>query len=212
MNEKIEHTIQRTRQYWYVDGFSEILTGSVFLLLGIINFLGGIIAPSMGTALFVGIGYPAVIIVATFAGRQWVKKLKGKITFPRTGYVKYIQIQRSSRWKRAATAFFVAFTVSVVSIVIARGLDPFWIVLGTGLIIAAFIGYLAVQIPLNRFYLLAIWTVAVGLGAAFLSVSEDFQMSLLLGGCGLGWLAGGIYALVQYLRETLPANQGLDEE
>jgi len=211
MNATIKSTIERTRQYWYIDGFSEMLTGLVFLLLGTINILSGIYPPSFGSAVTVGIGYPLVILIGTFGGRKWVKSLKEKITFPRTGYVKYIQPERSSRVKRMGTAFFVAIMVSIITMVISRGLDPFWVVLGTGLLIAAFIAYLAVQIPLNRFLLLAIWVVIVSLISARILVSEDIQMGILLGGSGIGWLVSGGLSLLHYLRETKSASPEMDE-
>lgn len=211
MNKTIESTIQRTRQYWYIDGFGEMLTGLVFLLLGTINILSGIYPPSMGSAITVGVGYPLVILVGTFGGRKWVKSLKEKITFPRTGYVKYIQPERSSRVKRMVTGFFFAIMVSIITMVISRGLDPFWVVLGTGLLIAAFIGYLAIQIPLNRFLLLAIWVVIISLISARVLVSEDIQMGILLGGSGIGWLVSGGLSLLYYLKETKPASLEMDE-
>jgi hypothetical protein len=212
MNDTIKTTVERTRQYWYIDGFGEMLTGLVFLLLGIINVISGILAPSTGTSLLVGIGYPIIILGATFIGRGWVRSLKEKITYPRTGYVEYIHSTPNARIKRGVTAFLVAFVLAIVSFVFAHRLEPFWVTFGTGLSIAAFIIYLAMQVPLNRFYLLAIWTVAVSLLAAYLQVGEAFQNAILLGGCGLGWLTGGALSLMHYLRVTQPANPGLDEE
>ncbi len=211
MEKTIESTIHRTRQYWYIDGFGEMLAGLVFLLLGTINCLSGIYPPSMGSAVMVGVGYPLVILGGTFAGRKWVRSLKEKITYPRTGYVKYIQPERSSRAKRMVTACFVAIMVSILTMVISRGLDPFWVVLGTGLIIAAFIGYLAIQIPLNRFLLLAVWVVVVSLISVRIPVSEDIQIGILLGGSGIGWLVSGGLSLLYYLKETKPASLEMDE-
>lgn len=211
MNNTIESTIHRTRQYWYIDGFNEILTGLIFLLLGANNCISGILSPFMGSAVMVGVGYPLVILGGMFAGRIWVRMLKEKITYPRTGYVKYIQPERSSRAKRMVTAFFVAFVVSIITMIISRGLNPFWVVLGTGLMIAAFIGYMAVQVPLNRFFLLAVWVAAVSLVCAFLPVSEDIQMGYLLVGGGLGWLASGLITLFFYLKNTKPVESGQEE-
>jgi hypothetical protein len=212
MNNTIETTIQRTRQYWYKDGFAEILTGLTFFLLGAINCISAWASPSMGTAIFVAIGYPLVILGAVFGGRSWVRSMKEKYTYPRTGYLKYIETQRSSRGKRIATAMFVAIAVSIVTMVLSRGLDPYWLVLGTGLLIAVFIGYMAFQIPLSRFFILAIWVVAVSLIAAGLPISEDLRMGFLLAGCGLGCLAGGGMALLRYMRETQPVNPEMVDE
>lgn len=211
MDSTIKSTVVRTRQYWYIDGFNEMLVGLVFMLLGAINFIGGLYAPSMGSAVLVGIGYPLVMLAWIFAGRVWVRSLKEKITYPRTGYVKYIQPQRSSRVKRMVTASFVAIAVSIITMVVIRGLDPFWVVLGTGLMIAAFIGYLAVQVPLNRFFVLAIWVAAVSIASAFIPVSENLQMGFLLTGSGLGWLVSGVLTLLSYLKNTRPTEPGMEE-
>ncbi len=211
MNNTIENAVQRTRQYWYIDGFNEMLTGLGFLLLGAINFISGFFSPAMGSAVLVGIAYPLVILAGMFAGRVWVRTLKEKITYPRTGYVKYIQPERNSRVKRKATVFFVAIIISIITMVVTRGLDPFWVVLGTGLLIAVFISYLAVQVPLNRFFVLAIWVAMVSTASAFLPVSEDMQLGFLLAGVGMGWLASGVITLLNYLKNTHPIGSGMEE-
>jgi len=202
MNKTIENTVQRTRQYWYIDGFAEILTGMVFLLLGVINFISLYLHPSPGSAVLVGVGYPLVILAGVFGGRVWVRSMKEKITFPRTGLVEYKKPERGPRVKRAVTVMFVAFAISILTMIFSRGLEPFWIVLGTGFLIASFIAYLAFQVPLNRFYVLAGWVMAVSCVSARLSVSEDMQMAILLAGTGIGYLAGGVWALAHYLQQT----------
>jgi hypothetical protein len=211
MQNTIEQTMQRTRQYWYIDGFGEMLTGVVFLLLAVINVLNGLFASLPIAGLFVGIGYPLIILAGTIGGRKLVKTLKEKFTFPRTGFVQYIQAAPSARKKRAITAGVVAFSVSVVTFVFTRGLDTQWITLGTGLIIAAFMVYLAVQVPLNRFYMLAAWTVIISIIATWLPVNDTFQTAILLGGVSLGWLASGIYALKKYLENSQPVDAGTGE-
>lgn len=212
MNNTIESTIQRTRQYWYKDGFVEMNAGLTFILLSAINGISAWASPSMGTAIFVAIGYPLVILLAIFGGRVWVKSLKEKYTYPRTGYVEYIKPERSSRVKRMVTAMFMAIVVSIVTMVLSRGLDPYWIVLGTGLLVAVFISFMAFQIPLNRFYVLAVWVGLVSFIAAGLPISEDLRMGFLLAGCGLGCLIGGVSALLRYLRENRTLNSNLADE
>jgi hypothetical protein len=202
MTTTIKSTIERTRQYWYIDGFSELLVGAIFVMLGFLNGAALIIHPSMGSAVIVGIGYPLVILGGVLFGNKWVRSMKEKVTYPRTGYVKYFQPERPTRRARMIKAFVIAFMVSIVTNVILSRLDPFWIVLGTGLIIAAFVVYMAAQIPLNRFYILAGWIAAVSLMAASIPVADDMQICLLLAGTGLGWLTGGAASLVTYLRDN----------
>ncbi len=208
MTVSIKNTIERTRQYWYIDGFSELLVGMIFVFLGLLNSITLIIQPSIGSAVIVGIGYPLVILGGIIFGNKWVRSMKEKVTYPRTGFVKYIQPERPSRRKRMIKAFVVAFMVSIIINVIINRLDPFWLVLGTGLLIAAFTVYMGVQIPLNRFFMTAAWIVIVSMVAARLPYSNDLQMGLLLMGTGIGWLVAGATSLIAYLRK----NPILDQE
>ncbi len=212
MTVSIKNTIERTRQYWYIDGFSEILVGAIFVILGLLNSATLVIRPSIGSAVIVGIGYPLVILGGILFGNKWVKSMKEKVTYPRTGYVKYIQPERPSRKARMIKALIIAFMVSIVVNVIISRLDPFWLVFGTGLMIAAFTVYMGVQIPLNRFHILAAWIVVVSIIAARLPVSDEIQMGLLLAGTGLGWLVAGSTSLITYLRKNPLENPGINED
>jgi hypothetical protein len=211
MTVSIKSTIERTRQYWYIDGFSELLVGVIFVILGLLNCATLVIRPSIGSAVIVGIGYPLVILGGILFGNKWVRSMKEKVTYPRTGYVKYIQPERPSRKTRMIKALVIAFMVSIVVNVIISRLDPFWLVFGTGLLIAAFTVYMGVQIPLNRFHILAAWIVVVSLVAARLPFSDEIQMGLLLTGTGLGWLITGVISLMIYLRNNPLQNSGIDE-
>lgn len=211
MTTSIKSTIERTRQYWYIDGFSELLVGAIFISLALISGLGMLFKPSIGSAALVGIGYPVIILGGVVFGNKWVRAMKEKVTYPRTGYVKYIQPASPSRRARMIKAFVIAFMVSIVTNVILRKLDPFWIVLGSGLLIAAFVVYMGAQIPLNRFYIIAGWIAVVSYVAATLPLAEDMQMCILLTGTGLGWVAGGVASLVTYLRNNPVENPEIKE-
>jgi MFS family permease len=211
MQNSIEQTIQRTRQYWYIDGFGEILTGVILLLLAILNLLSGLMISSPIAGLIISIGYPLVVLAGVIGGRKFVRTLKEKFTFPRTGFIQYNQPAPSIRKKRAITAGTVAFSISILTVIFARGLDDRWVTLGTGLIFAAFLVFFAMQIPLTRFYWLAAWSVAVSIVAGMLPVAGAFQTAILLGGISLGWLAGGGYALKTYLDNTQSTAPGIGD-
>jgi hypothetical protein len=208
MENSIERTIQRTRQYWYIDGFGEILTSVILILLAVLNAISGLPMFSSISGLFISIGYPLIVLIGVIWGRKLVKTLKEKFTFPRTGYIQYIQPAPSIRRKKAITAGMIAFAISFLTVIFTRGLDDRWLTLGTGLIFAAFLVYFALQIPLNRFYWLAAWAVAISIFAGWLSVDAAFQTAILLGGIGLGWLVSGLYALKSYMDNT----QSVDTE
>lgn len=212
MTTSIKSTIERTRQYWYIDGFSELLVGAIFITLALVSGISQLFKPSIGSAVLVGVGYPVIILGGIVFGNKWVRTMKEKVTYPRTGFVKYIQPSSPSRRSKMIKAFVIAFMVSIVTNVIINKLDPFWIVLGTGLLIAAFIVYMGEQIPLNRFYILAGWIAVVSYVAAILPLTDDVQMCILLAGTGIGWVVGGLISLVTYLRNNPVANPEIEEE
>jgi hypothetical protein len=212
MTVSIKNTIERTRQYWYIDGFSDLLVGAIFVLLGLLNCATLVIRPSIGSAVIVGVGYPLVILGGIIFGNKWVRFMKEKVTYPRTGYVKYIQPESPSRRRRMIKALVIAFMVSIVVNVIISRLDPFWLVFGTGLLIAAFTVYMGVQIPLNRFYVTSAWIVGVSFLAARLPYPDEIQMGILLAGTGIGWLIAGTSSLITYLRNNPLQNPGIEED
>ena len=153
MQNSIEQTVIKTRQYWYIDGFNEMLTGVVFLLLAGLNAFSGWTEPSLTAGLFVGIGFPLVILGGIFIGGRVVKYLKNRVTFPRTGFVQYIQPEPSVRRKKAIKAGAVSAVISILIGIFASDFNPAVITVGTGLLIAIMMVVFAVRIPLKRFYL-----------------------------------------------------------
>ena len=76
-----------------------------------------------------------------------------------------------------------------------------WVTLGTGLMYRCFYCLFRSADSPEPVLLLAAWAVIMSLFAAWLPVSETFQTAILTGRCSLGWLAGGTYALISYLRK-----------
>jgi hypothetical protein len=205
MNETIKSTIERTRQYWYIDGFNEMLTGLVFVLLAGINSISGPLEPSVYSAILVGVGYPAVILLATTVGARLVNNLKTRLTYPRTGYVQYIRPEPGERRKRAITSGVVSMVVAIAAITLLSGQNPRIYVITMGSLIALFMIMFALRIPLPRFYLAGLWTILVTIAAYYLDISLSNRMVLLLAGSGLGLVVSGAGALYHYMNHTHPA-------
>ena len=208
MNKTIKATIERTRQYWYIDGFNEMLTGLVFMLLAGINYISGVIEPSPLSAILVGVGYPAVILLAITAGSRLVNRLKTRYTYPRTGYVQYIRPEPGERRKRAIKTGVISAVISIVIITILSGLNPEIYVVTTGSLISLFMLMFAMRIPLPRFYLAALWTGAATILTFLIKIDLSNKMVLLLAASGLGLVASGAAALIHYIGHTHPAAPG----
>ncbi len=90
MDKQIEAALKRARSYWFVDGFTELITGGLFILLGGILLLRGSAPRSSFPAQFVSIAgdisiVKAAGIIAAILALWW---LKNQFTYPRTGFVR----------------------------------------------------------------------------------------------------------------------------
>jgi hypothetical protein len=97
MDNQIENVVKRGRAYWFVDGFTEIFAGILFILLGAITLLSGILPPSSFFSQFLSLAASAVIVkflglILTVLGLWW---LKDRFTYPRTGFVREKGLPRS---------------------------------------------------------------------------------------------------------------------
>jgi hypothetical protein len=209
MNSTIKNTLERTRQYWYVDGFNEMLIGMVFLLLAGINHISGILDPSPFSAILVGVGYPVIILLSITLGGKLVNKLKSRYTYPRTGFVKYIRPEPSERRKRAVKTGVVSAVISIFILMVLSGLNPMVYIFSTGAFLTLLFVVFAARIPLPRFYLMALWSMVVIVLAYFSGFSFVEKMVLLLAGNGIGLLVSGFLVLVTYLNNTSPADADL---
>jgi hypothetical protein len=211
MQNSLEQTVIRTRQYWYIDGFIEMLTGVVFILLATLNALSGWIEPLPAAGLFIGIGFPVVILGGILLGGRVVKYFKNRITFPRTGFIQYAQPEPSIRRKKAIKAGAVSGVISILFGIFASGFNPSVITIGTGLLIAIMMVVFAVRIPLKRFYITALFTVFFGIIGVTFKLEPPFQTAILLFGTGITLISSGLYSLSKYLAATQPSDTGAGE-
>jgi hypothetical protein len=97
MEKQIESAMKRGRGYWFVDGFTEILAGILFILLGGITLLSGVIPQNSFFSQFISLAESAVIVkivglILAVLGLWW---LKDRFTYPRTGFVREKGLPRS---------------------------------------------------------------------------------------------------------------------
>jgi hypothetical protein len=90
METQIDSAVKRGRAYWFVDGFTEIFAGILFLLLGGITLLSGILPPGSFLSQFISLAEGAAIVkilglILAVLGLWW---LKDRFTYPRTGFVR----------------------------------------------------------------------------------------------------------------------------
>lgn len=202
-NDPIQETIQRTNRYWYVDGLAEMGTGTLLALYGLFVLVASRIPAGWAAALLNGIGQPLFFIGGTILMGVIVRRLKERVTYPRTGYVAYRR-----RPRRAARALVMGLvfgaTFSILSIVLISSLRDNWIPAFVGLALGATQAWMAYSLGVRRFYLLAACTILMGLGLAFLTLPADMPLVVFFVGIGLCAILSGTWALLHYLRSTTP--------
>ena len=90
MNGQINAAIRRGRGYWFVDGFTEMLAGGLFILLGGVLLLRGMAPQGSFLAQFASIAgdIGLIKVFGLLAAGLIVWWLKDHFTYPRTGFVR----------------------------------------------------------------------------------------------------------------------------
>jgi hypothetical protein len=197
--EKIE---KRTVQSFYEDGGFEIALGLVFLLLGAYFYATTVVPEgSPRGAILTGL-FVLVIVSAGFLVSRFLRFLKRRITYPRTGYVTFKKKEHSPK-RRVATA--------VVGGIIGAGLGALYthspsikllLPAVNGLLFAVTHLFFANKVGLVRFFVLAAASAVIGVAitAAGIGDLEGLGLFYLLFGAAL--LISGLAALIVYLRRN----------
>ena len=201
MKNQIDETIQRTQRYWYTDGLAEIAVGVMVTLIGLL-YLPLMLLPQGAAALAVGLGQPLLVLLGWWLSGKAVRKLKERITYPRTGYVTYPRKKRRGWAKAAVTALCVAASVVIVQTLIGEREQLIPVIIGAFFAVTfAFMGY---RLGLVRFYLLAAFGLVLGILVQQLGLRDMQQNAFYFTGLGMSWIVSGAVTLVQYLRSTRP--------
>jgi hypothetical protein len=187
----IDTAIKRGRGYWFVDGFTEIVSGVLFLLLGGAVLLVVVISKASFITNFFSItGDIAILkifgLIAAVLVLWW---LKDQFTYPRTGYarVKQSLIVQIFAFIRNAVLVLILPLLGLVAaltflppvriILISM---PAWLPSILGMLAAIFFISSGRWMGLRRFQILGAWVLLAGfligiwqLSAGFPSISID---------------------------------------
>jgi hypothetical protein len=208
---ELDRAEQRARQYWYDDGLTEIGVAILFLAIGAL-FLVEALAPAGSLPA----SFSAIGLVVLVAGGIWiinwaVRLAKRRITYPRTGFVRYPRRDRSPR--RRLLVGVLGATVSMVIVLVLFATAPAslaWIPALQGAFIGAFILYVAYVVGLIRFYLLAAASFGLGLATALAGLGDTLGNGVYFAGMGLALLLSGVVTLLRYLKSTEPPEGGVE--
>jgi hypothetical protein len=196
---------KRTMRYWYVDGLSEIAGGGVVLLLALVFLIGSMLEPGPTTDLFLALGQPVIVLVGALSARRVVGKIKERVTYPRTGYVMYHRPRGRRSMRVISMTMGIAAALAIVFGMTQNIIQPRWIPGISGAVIALLLVYLAYENGIRRFYIMAVFTLFLGLLVVTIRLADIYATPLFFGGFGLGWIVSGAVTLHHYLRTTKPA-------
>jgi hypothetical protein len=155
---------RRSVKYWNEDGLPELVMGLLWVLWGGAWLVGSALpdGPVRNTYWT----FTPVLLASSGVAAVWLtKKLKARVTFPRTGYVQWKEPTRSQRLLTAAVAIVAAAAVTaVVAKARAGGLESM-AAPGVGVILG--LGFLVASLTQRAPHLLALGGVALALGLAF---------------------------------------------
>jgi hypothetical protein len=197
----IEH---RAKRYWNVDGLPELMMGLLWMLWGG-SWLFGQSLPR-GTAWNVYWMFtPALLALSGVASVWATKKLKARITFPRTGYVEWKGPTRGERLTAAAVAMGAAMLlVALLAKSQTEGLEH---VMAPGLGVLFSLAFVVASLSQKAPHLLALAGVALILGLAFRASSTGWDdMNWMLIALGAATVILGAARLWIFVR-THPMEQ-----
>jgi hypothetical protein len=232
MNAQIDTAIKRARAYWFVDGFTEIATGMLFIILACALFVSRNTSQTSFLSWFLSVSGKIIILkVASFLIVVLVLWwLKDNFTYPRTGFVRNrISVTQIAIVIRNVILFLllpiiIFFIASLFITSTGRVLAsmPVWLPIGVGLIWAIFIIWTGEWIGLLRFRLaggimllagmmVGIWQYVLGLPGipALLepplleSINRTIiSLSSILMIFGVIFLISGVITFLRYRKEN----------
>jgi hypothetical protein len=178
MNMQIDTVMKRARGYWFVDGFTEMAAGGLFVLLAGLLLISGNAPQASLPAWFLSVA--GEIAIAKFVGilaailiLWW---LKDHFTYPRTGFVRGKRITTAQVliiirnailflllpiFGLLAASLFIASVGSVLSSM------PAWFPIGMGLLWAVLCILAGEWMGLRRFRLLGAMILLAGMAVGF---------------------------------------------
>lgn len=197
MGNDVDRAVQRTRQYWYDDGLAEIATGCILMIIGLL-FIGEARAVILSGASSIGL---VIVVTGGFLlARRAVAIAKARLTYPRTGYVRYARGSRRSKGLAGGVAAVMAFIVAMLFATAPASLT--WIPALDGLMIGGFLLYLGHNLGISRFYAMASLSAAIGAAISLSGMGDILGSGIYFGAMGLTVILSGALALRSYLRGT----------
>jgi hypothetical protein len=207
MSDGLKTPQRRAIQYFFVDGTFELGFGLLTLILGAYFYLSARVEEGLFSALL-DVSLVLVLLGGAWLANSLVRKVKEKVTYPRTGFVAYRRNGKSKRGWRMAVGLVVGGLVAALTAVLVSAPFPGMDVLPvlTGIVMGIILGIIAWRVGLIRIYVLAAVCLLLGFGLGFARLMNDLGVAAFYGGLGGLLLVAGGLTMGRYLRQN-PTSQ-----
>jgi hypothetical protein len=211
INMNTQNTLNRAYAHWLKDGLFEIGLGILFTGVGtlraIIHFAGA------GSAAYywLSAGLLVFMIGVAWGGKRFGNALKGRITYPRTGFITFKPRTYNYKSILAMLVLFIFAGIlgGVVGVLATQpnqqeigGIVP----ITQGIVGALAFAYAAHRLEVKRLYYLAAFSIGIGLVIGALGVGVVLGVSFFYLSIGLALIVTGSVALIQFLRSHEPVD------
>ena len=174
MNVQIDTALKRARGYWFIDGFTEMAAGGLFVVLAGVLLFGGYAPQASLSHWFLSVTSEIVIakLIGILVAILIIWWLKDHFTYPRTGFVRGKRVTATQVLVILRNVILFLFLPILVllaaSLLIASVHNvlasmPVWFPVGLGLIWGAVYLLVGEWMGLRRFRLLAVIIVLTGI-------------------------------------------------
>jgi hypothetical protein len=208
-NEDLKKINQRSLGYWFEDGLLEIVLGGLFLLLGFAFLIEGISDPGTLTRRLGGIAALFIMVFGALAARPIIRRLKERVTYPRTGYVTYRNPKPTRRSRTISYALILGIILLVVGIITSAPDKTLnWLPMLEGVVIGGFLLVIGHRALLYRYYVLGTLSILLGTILSVSEIGDLVGMGIFFIILGASLLISGGYRLNTYVHQTEPEESG----
>lgn len=202
-NGDLKKFAQRSLSYWFEDGLLEIILGALFLLLGLTFLIEGIEQPGTPLRRVSAIAGLVIMVVGAWSARPIIRKLKERITYPRTGYVTYRKTTPTRKSRAISYILILVISILVVGIITSAPDKTLnWLPMLEGIILGGFLLFIGYRTLVYRFYILGTLSILSGTILSVSGIGNLVGMGIFLLILGASLLLSGGYRLSTYLHRV----------
>lgn len=188
----------RPRRYWHVDGIPELVMGLVWIVWGLALVAGEALPRDSAAGAYYWMAMPATLVLSGVAATWLTRRLKARLTYPRTGYA---EPREPGRAARVLTALIAVVAAAVLAGMVVSGraagaehmASP-----AAGVIVS--LAFVVASVRQKAPHYLALAGVALALGVAFAILKLGISaMNWLFVWLGLAAVLIGGWRLRSYL-------------